>query len=169
MESSKLTVIGSTELVRVSGEDIEVPAKTDTGADSTAIWASDFRVEQDGTLSCVLFDKDSPLYTGKRHQFKDYKVAHVHSSNGTSQIRYRVNLELTIRGLKFTTPVNLSNRSRMTFPMLIGRHTLKGRFLVDVAQEAIPRPTHRLGQTDELISELEKDPYAFHQKYMINK
>ncbi len=165
MESRDLTIIGSIELVQITGEDIEVPAKTDTGADSTAIWASDFRVDQDGTLSFVLFDKESPYYSGKRHSAKDYEIATVHSSNGTSQIRYRVALELTIRGLTFVTPVNLSDRSQMSLPILIGRKTLKNRFLVDVAQEALPRPARKT-KTSELKSELKKDPHAFHKKYM---
>ena len=40
-------IIGSTEYVEIAGIK-NIPAKIDTGADSSAIWASDINMEQDG-------------------------------------------------------------------------------------------------------------------------
>ena len=59
-----LDIIGSTELIKV--DDIEnVPAKIDSGADSSSVWASCIRISKNGILSFRLFNKNSPLYTGK--------------------------------------------------------------------------------------------------------
>lgn len=158
-------IIGSIEYLQVEGEDVKIPAKTDTGADSSAIWASDFRIEEDGRLSFVFFDRDSELYSGKRHFAEDFRVSHVRSSNGTHQIRYQTALKITVCGETFETDFNLSDRSRGRFPVLIGRHALENRFLVDVSKEAFPRPKNQ-AKSMELAEELKKDPHAFHEKYM---
>ncbi|HSW90725.1 MAG TPA: hypothetical protein VLF64_01885, partial [Candidatus Saccharimonadales bacterium] len=41
-----------------------VPAKVDTGAKTSAIWASNI-VERDGGLAFTLFDESYTLYTGE--------------------------------------------------------------------------------------------------------
>jgi len=60
------TIIGSKELVDFPELGfVRVPAKIDTGADSSSIWASDI-TEQDGKLEFYLFDEQSPYYTGQK-------------------------------------------------------------------------------------------------------
>jgi len=167
MVTSNLPIIGSIEYVKIKDEDIQIPAKTDTGADASAIWASDFKIEEDGRLSFVFFDKESELYSGKRHFASNYKVSHVRSSNGQSQIRYCVPLEMTVCGQTFIADFNLSDRSKGRFPILIGRYALKNRFLVDVAREAFERPKSK-AKSLALTEELKQDPQAFHEKYMTN-
>ena len=125
-------IIGSTEYVEIAGIK-NVPAKIDTGADSSAIWASDINMEEDGTLVFSLFDKKSPLFTGKRLKTTDYKVKSIRSSHGDTQIRYRVKLPLKLSGKSFETIFTLANRSRNNYPVLIGRRTIKGEFLVDTS------------------------------------
>lgn len=167
MVSPILPIIGSVEYVKISGEDAEIPAKTDTGADFSAIWASDFKIEEDGKLSFVFFDKESELYTGKRHFVTDFEASSVRSSNGQSQVRYRVPLEMTLGGETFTAEFNLSDRSKGRFPILIGRYAIKNRFLVDVAHEAFARPENH-AKSLALTEELKQNPQAFHDKYMNN-
>ena len=161
----KLTVIGSIEYSTIAGIK-KIPTKVDTGADSSAIWASNIRMEKDGTLSFELFDKSSPFYTGEKLQSSDYEAKLIRSSHGDEQIRYKVKLPLTIKNKTFQTAFTLANRSRNNFPVLIGRNTLKGTFLVDVSKESIKRP--KAVATLKLNQELKKDPYAFHQKYLNN-
>ena len=66
----KLAMIGSTEYVDIAGIS-RVPAKIDTGADSSAVWASDIEMKKDGTLVFSLFGKSSPFYTGEKIKTKD--------------------------------------------------------------------------------------------------
>lgn len=161
--SNRLRHIGSTEYISVAGI-AKVPAKIDTGADSSSIWASQINMDLDGTLSFVLFDHTSPLYTGKKIRTRRYSVRTVRSSHGDTQIRYRVTLEVVIRGDKFITKFTLADRSRNQFPVLIGRRTLEGRFLVDVSKSSITRTCIK----PNLIHELKNDPYNFHRKYIDN-
>lgn len=164
-DNRELTVIGSTEYIEVAGIK-DVPAKIDTGADTSAIWASDIAMNEDGKLSFVLFDEESPLYTGERLYSDDYAAKSVRSSHGDEQVRYRVTLPVTICGKTFSTNFTLANRSRNNFPVLIGRHTLEGNFLVDVSRSVVKR--QHSPRTHTLNQELKKDPYAFHQKYLNN-
>lgn len=158
-----LEIIGSTEYVDVAGIE-KIPAKIDTGADSSSIWASNINMEQDGTLTFSLFNEKSPFYTGEILKSTNYMVKTVRSSHGDEQIRYRVELPLVVNGQSFTTAFTLADRSRNNFPILIGRRTLDGRFLVDVSKSVVQRKTSK--KTSYLNDELKKDPYEFHRKYL---
>ncbi len=161
-----LNIIGSTEYVEISGIQ-NVPAKIDTGADTSSVWASNIEMGKDGTLSFVLFSEQSPLYTGEVFTTNDYRVKTIRSSNGSEQIRYRVKLPVVIGGESFDTTFTLANRSRNNFPVLIGRRTLDGHFLVDVSKASVMR--HSNPHTPQLNKELAKNPYEFHQKYLKKK
>lgn len=161
--NTNLEIIGSTEYVEVAGIK-DIPAKIDTGADSSSVWASDIDMQKDGTLVFSLFDKKSPLYTGELFKTQDYRAKVVRSAHGDEQIRYRVKLPIRLGQKTFETTFTLSNRAKNNFPILIGRHTLEGKFLVDVSIRNIDKPKNR--KTTPLNDELTKDPYAFHQKYV---
>ncbi len=165
-DNISLPIIGSTEFIEVAGIK-DVPAKIDTGADISAIWASNISMEEDGTLSFSLFGPNSPLYNGERLQTKKYRVTQVRSSHGDKQIRYLVKLPFTFDDDTKEATFTLANRSRNTFPVLIGRRAIEGRFLVDVAKSSVARqkPTN----SPRLNQELQNNPYNFHQKYFNKK
>ena len=163
---TNLSVIGSTELIDVAGVK-NIPAKVDTGADTSAIWASNIDMEEDGTLIFNLFSKESPFFTGETIKTSDYLVKTVRSSHGDVQIRYRVKLPVVINGESFMTTFTLANRSRNHFPVLIGRHTIENRFLVDVSKSCVERPEGR--KSVRLNKELKENPYQFHQRYLKNQ
>ncbi len=162
MATKEKTVIGANVLIDIVGVVNDVPAKVDTGADSSAVWASGIFVDKQGLLHYVLFDKKSPLYTGVEYTTREFSVAGVVSSSGHRQIRYRVKLSARINGRRVVVGFNLSNRSKHHFPVLIGKRTLKGKFLVDVSESSFkvaPRKTPRLNK------EMQENPYEFFRKY----
>ena len=103
----QLPIIGSTEFVEIAGIQ-KIPAKIDTGADTSAIWASSIDMDENGNLSFVLFDQSSPLYTGEQITTLDYRIKKVRSSYGDKQIRYRVKLPITINNKTFETTFTLA-------------------------------------------------------------
>ena len=159
-----LEIIGSTEYVEIAGVK-NIPAKIDTGADSSSIWASHIDVDKEGTLTFCLFDESSPLFNGEiiKRAKDEYKVKIVRSGHGDERIRYRTELDLKVNGHMIHAMFTLANRSRNNFPVLIGRRTLKNKFLVDVSKMAVKKQSNP--KTPKLNAELEKNPYAFHQKY----
>ncbi|MBR2641228.1 ATP-dependent zinc protease [Candidatus Saccharibacteria bacterium] len=160
-------IIGSSEFVEIAGIK-HIPAKIDTGADSSSVWASHINVDQNGILSFQLFDKKSPFYTGETLKRKDYKVAVIRSATGHEQIRYRTHFSTVIKGRKIKVLYNLSDRSKNNYPVLIGRRTITNKFLVDVSLnhtgiKKVSTQTHRVQ------ARFEKNPYEFHQKYVKGK
>lgn len=156
-------IIGATEFVDFGKRAQNVPAKIDTGADSSAVWASKIRVDEDGVLKFALFGKGSPFYNGKIFKRTDFSVAKVRSTTGHEQIRYRTHFTVKIAGKRIKMLMNLSDRSKNAFPVLIGRRSISKKFLVDVSKKSVPsrKPT----QTTRLNAELAKNPHQFHQKY----
>lgn len=106
-----------------------IPAKIDTGADTSAIHVRKIRLETENekaVLTCYFGPR-------KKKVFKDFTQTLVKSSNGMSQIRYVVQIKLTIFGSEFETYFTLTDRGSMAFPVLLGKKFLKKRFIVDVA------------------------------------
>lgn len=130
-----LTTIGPKELVSFPELGIEhVPAKVDTGADSSAIWATAPAMNGDGELSFTLFGPRSRFYTGKKITTTAFRSTLVRNSFGTSEFRYKVRLLVEIDNRKIRGWFTLSDRSDMRYPVLIGRRLLHNKFIVDVAR-----------------------------------
>lgn len=163
-DEQKLDIIGGTALVTI-GDYKNIPAKIDTGADSTSIWASNIQIDKNDNLNFTLFAPGSKFYTGEFLICKEYKATVIRSSNGDEEVRYRTRLPFVINGRKITTPVTLADRSKNHFPILIGRKTLRNKFLVDVSKSEVERPKPNPKNT-KLNEELEKNPQKFHKKYI---
>lgn len=125
-------IIGRSELIAFPEvQNKPIPARIDTGAKTSALWASEV-VQKDGQLSFVLFDKTSPYYTGDPLFVDHFEKRLVASSNGAIQDRYAVRLLIKIKGKKIRGYFTLADRSQQAYPVLIGRNILRGKFLVDV-------------------------------------
>lgn len=157
-QNDHLEIIGANTFVEVEGIK-NIPAKIDTGADSSSIFAKNISISKDNVLSFKIF--------GKKIETKDFKVAVVRNSTGEEQIRYRVPLKMKINGKNIRAIFSLSDRSRNNFPVLVGRRTIKGKFLVDVSDRPISPPKN--SKTKEINGELMKNPYKFHKKYINSK
>lgn len=110
-----------------------VPAKIDTGAYRSSVWASDI-LEEDGALTFVLLEPSSEWYSGKTCHVTDYEVVEVENSFGQKENRYSIGLRVKLGARTVRTNFTLSNRKTKTYPVLIGRKLLKGRYLVDVSE-----------------------------------
>jgi hypothetical protein len=136
MNESDKNIIGRAERVGFPTLALKgVPAKIDTGADASSIWCSKFEIK-DGKLRCVFFGKGSEFYTGEVVEFdaKNVDLTRVANSFGHKQIRYKIKIPMTIKGRKIKATFTLTDRSTKLYPVLIGRSTLKGKFLVDVGR-----------------------------------
>ncbi|HUC95949.1 MAG TPA: RimK/LysX family protein [Candidatus Saccharimonadia bacterium] len=132
-------ILGTHELIDFPDFGIKsVKAKIDTGADSSSIWASDIK-ENGGVLSFVLFDKKSRFYSGTEITTKNYTVSSIKNSFGTSEFRYKVLIRTVIKGRVIRATFTLADRSNNRYPILIGRRTLKGKFLVDVSRDKVKK------------------------------
>lgn len=130
----------------------KVPAKIDTGAKTSAVWATKIHETAEG-LEFRLFGPSSKLYTGERHVVKQFEIVTVASSIGEPQERYKVRLLVKVRGKKIHAYFTLADRSRQAYPVLLGRNVLRGKFVVDVKAG---RPDHK---AERLRSESLQSPH----------
>ena len=128
------TSIGTIEEVSLPDYGVDgVLAKIDTGADSSAVWASNI-TEKSGQLSFTLFGPTSPYYSGEKIRSSKYSLVTVKNSFGQKELRYKVDMRMRIGGRVIKARITLANRSNHRFPILIGRRTLRGKFVVDVSK-----------------------------------
>ncbi len=130
-------VVGRREKISIIDLELfELDAKIDTGADSNALHCDHIEIDEDkNTVSFTLLDEIHEAYNGKRFTMPLYKIKKVKSSNGQTQLRASIKVNVKFFGKKYKSVISLTNRADMKFPMLIGRLFLKDRFLVDVSKD----------------------------------
>lgn len=133
--NKELKIIGRTERIELLDSGVKgVPAKIDTGADASAISISNIN-ESNGLLSFTLFDPTSSYYTGEVVSTREYWFVTIKNSFGQVEKRYKTSLRISIAGKTIKVKFTLADRSQNRYPVLIGKATLKGKFLVDVASQ----------------------------------
>lgn len=151
----ELKVVGRAERIHFPEADIyTIPARIDTGARLSAVWASRI-TEKDGELSFCLFGEGSELYTGRVLKTKTYETVAIASSNGHIERRYKVKLLVRLKGKRIRASFTLANRETQAFPVLIGRNILLGKFLVDSKKAHKELKTLEKRRTKDLQSQLE--------------
>ena len=138
----ELPVVGWRELVDLPELGLHaVPAKIDSGARTSSLHGT--VLEQ--------FERDGQNYVRFAVDFAQQQVRQVceavhvdkriiTSSNGERQTRFIVKTPLTIGELTFRAEISLADRSDMKFPMLIGRSSLRRRFVVDSGYSWLQTP-----------------------------
>ena len=115
-----------------------VQARVDTGAASCALHASFIEIideeGEDPLLKVVLFDKDSEFYSGEVLEFNDFVIRNVRNSFGKKMARPMIKTTVSIPKQAFKVLVGFSDRSKLTYDMLIGRNLLEKGFIVDVTK-----------------------------------
>jgi len=134
-------IVGKKELISIIDLDlVNLDAKVDTGADSSALHCDDIYIDDKNEfVHFTLLDEVHEAYHGKKMKMPLYKVKKVRSSNGELQERASIKVSVEFFGKKYKTVISLTNRADMKYPMLIGRKFLSGKFLVDVSQEYIAK------------------------------
>lgn len=130
----KLDVVGRHVAVDFPDWGVEgMIGKIDTGAYQAALHAEDIH-EEDGVLSFTVSsyeDRHGKRIDSTVQTSKEYSFAEVRNTSGVLEKRYLVPVRFVIRGRIFNSKVSLTNRGTMKYPLLIGRRTLRGRFLVN--------------------------------------
>lgn len=134
----KKAIIGRLEVVDLPELGMyNITAKTDTGADTSVLHCEDFRVfEKDGHrfITCHIrphLEQDEILTL----TFPVHRERTVKSSFGQTETRHIFITKIRLFDELYNIKLSLRDRSSMSYPMLIGRNFISGKFLVDVSQK----------------------------------
>jgi hypothetical protein len=140
--SQEKSVIGRSELIHFMDFNIaDVPAKVDSGAYRSSVHASNIELSDDGAkLSFTIFG-DHPVFhaVSQRITVDSFSRVKVTNSFGHGEERYEINLGVRIASREFTASFTLADRSKMVFPVLLGRKLLNRRFIIDTMHSGVDR------------------------------
>lgn len=114
-----------------NGEMEAVDGRVDTGARTSSMHAANMELFEKDDERWVRFDFEEHIGLEARL----WKEKYVRSSNGKKQSRYFIKTHVKFaNGKKYPITLSLTDRSKMKFPVLLGRRLLAGRFIVDVGR-----------------------------------
>lgn len=113
----------------------KVRARIDTGARTSAMHCTKISLRKTDDGELLSFWLESNPTEGARHfTTSEFHEKEVRSSFGHVERRFTVKVLVVINGKRIRGKFTLTNRNQMSYPVLIGRNFLKGRFLVDVSR-----------------------------------
>ncbi len=129
------TVIGGIEDVVLLPWRIKLPARVDSGAAKSSLDAREIKV-QDDMIEFKLPEK----YGGLKIRLPITGWRHIRTPEGLER-RPVVELEICLGPKRFRTLVNLTDRSMVKYPLILGRNFLRENFLVDVKRKKLHPPS----------------------------
>lgn len=133
-------VVGWLEPVRLGSEGVVIPAKLDTGADTSSLHAVDIQWLQRNGADWVAFDVVGENNRKVRLERKVERIARVKKAAGGVQKRPTVLLGVCLGGIYRETEVNLTDRTGFKVPFLVGRTFLAANFAVDSSRTNTVEP-----------------------------
>ncbi|CAA0084056.1 Uncharacterised protein [BD1-7 clade bacterium] len=131
----RMDVVGENEYVRIIPGDVVMKARIDTGATSTSMTAIDLQeFERDGKTWLRFYVPDGD---GNRVEITRPLLGRVSIKRHGAQSVKRpvVMMTLILGNQEQTLKVNLTDRSKYEYPLLIGRNFLQGMLMVDVSKK----------------------------------
>lgn len=135
MKKRVLQIIGWREWVALPELGVkEIKAKVDSGAKTSSLHAFDMEFYRRGDAEFVKFYVHPQQRNNKKEiackaRIQEYRK--VKSSNGATQLRPVILTPVTLMGETWEIEITLTNRDEMGFRMLLGRQSLRKRFLID--------------------------------------
>jgi hypothetical protein len=120
----------------------DIPAKVDTGASISSVHTTDIKeIKKNGNTAL----KFTLLGTHNSYDYKrvvildTFSTKVIENSFGHSEKRYLVTLKVKVANKTFNAQFTLADRSKKSFPILLGRELLNGRYIVDTSTSNVSR------------------------------
>ncbi len=116
----------------------DIDAKIDSGAYTSAINCSKVKVKTENGQKVLSFSiPGNRIHEKRARRFSttNFERKRIKSSNGSIEERYVVKTHIELFGHKILTEFSLSDRSKMKYPILLGRKLLRNGFIIDVRKK----------------------------------
>ncbi len=143
IDAEEKITIGAVEEVILLPWGIQIPARIDTGAATSSLDVCEIKKTGVKEVEFRLPERCG----GKKVHRPIVAWRIVQSTEGKAERRPVVEIELCLGSKRLLTQVTLNDRSRMEYPLLIGRRALEGNFMVDVSRSKILPPRCPEGST----------------------
>jgi len=124
-------VVGWVEHVTIHPENIKIKAKLDTGARNSSLNAANLVEFKRGGETYVRFDLTNWKGRTETIEAKVIRIAKIKQHNAEHELRPVIRIGICLKNTYKEVEVNLVNRSKFNYQMLIGRSFLKGDFVID--------------------------------------
>lgn len=135
-------IIGHTELIDLPELRLyNIQAKTDTGAETSVLHCEDFIIFEEDGQQFISFHIKPNLNEAEVNSFTFpiYRQRKVKSSFGQTEKRHVFFTKIRLFDRLYNIKLSLRDRSSMTYPMLLGKNFIKGKFLVDVSRRNLAK------------------------------
>lgn len=130
-------IAGWTERVRLLPSGVELEAKLDSGAENSSLHVARLRFFERDEKRWVRFTVEGD--GGRRVAFERrlLRRAAIKRHTGRSDVRPVVAMAICLGSVARLVEVNLVDRSRFEYPILVGRSFLADEFLIDASGTAL--------------------------------
>lgn len=138
MKRKELKIIGWREWVSLTDLDIDmIKAKVDSGARTSSLHAFDIEIYKRGENKFVKFSIHPDQKSEKKEKECRSKILEfrkVKSSNGQVELRPVILTKVKLLDEVWEVEMTLTNRDEMGFRMLLGRESIRKKFLIDTGK-----------------------------------
>ena len=139
LEMNNKMLVGSLEKSDLPELDIAgLHVRVDTGAATSSLHVDNIQAIQVDDETWVEFDIHPDIHHVEkmvRRKARVVDIRNIKSSSGERQTRYVIETPIVMRNQKWDILITLSDRSSMSYLMLLGRQAMNGRIIVDPEQE----------------------------------
>ena len=133
-DAEEKIIIGGIEEVILLPWGVRLPARIDTGAAKSSLDAQELKVRDD-----MVEFKLPKKHGGLKLRLPIIEWRHIRTPEGLEP-RPVVELEICLGSRRIRTEVNLADRSKVKYPLILGRNFLKENYIVDVKRRKTAPP-----------------------------
>ncbi len=141
-DTAGLIIIGEVEKVTFMSKGLKLKARIDTGAETSSLGVDDQQpFERDGKKWLRFSVKDPANEKLISFERPIVRTASIKRHGAEDMKRPVVKLKIMLGNIEMERQFTLADRSKYTFPVLIGRNVLSGKYLVDVNRKFSTKQT----------------------------
>jgi len=118
----------------------ELHMRVDTGAKTSSLHVDnicELVIDREKWVSFYIHPDYHDVETVVKRQSKVKAIRKIKTSNDVSENRYVIDTQIEIGGQSWNIELTLTDRSNMSYLMLLGREAMKGRLIVDPEKEYV--------------------------------